>query len=154
MSDGATTSWDEDQRTIWTIGHGDRDFDSVAAALTGHGVQTIVDVRSQPYSRHTPDFTKGELEIAAASAGFGYRWLGERLGGRPVASAEVMESGLGEVAGLAATSHVVLLCSETNPVHCHRAKTLAPALIDRNFHVIHILSDGNATPHQESLLEG
>ena len=68
---------------VWTIGHGDKDFDAVAAELSKHGVQTIVDVRSQPYSRHAPDFTKATLEEEAATAGFGYRWLGDKLGGRP-----------------------------------------------------------------------
>lgn len=140
------------RRTIWTIGHSDRDFDSVARDLERHGVQTIVDVRSAPYSRHAPDFTKGELEVAAASAGFGYRWLGGRLGGRPPAAPEALESGVREVAGLAATSHVVLLCSEANPLECHRSSALAPALTAAGYSVVHILADGAATPHQDPLI--
>lgn len=153
MSDEATTAGTNKHHTIWTIGHGDRDFDAVAADLASHGVQTIVDVRSQPYSKHAPDFTKGELEIAAATAGFGYRWLGDRLGGLPLPNSERLDSGLSEIAGLSATSQVVLLCAEEDPLRCHRSTFLTPALVGQGFHIVHIMRDGSAAPHQESLLE-
>ena len=136
---------------LWTIGHGDRDFDSVAATLHAHGVQTIVDVRSTPYSRVASEFTKHQLEDAAASAGFGYRWMGRSLGGKPPAGANEFNSGIDELSGLCATSHVALLCAELDPVHCHRDSALAPALAARGFHVIHILADGTGTLYQEHL---
>jgi len=138
-------------KTVWTIGHGDQDFDALAAALTRHRVQTIVDVRSEPYSKRAPDFTKAALEEFAASAGFGYRWMGSKLGGKPLATAEVFATGIDEVIGLSRSSQVVLLCAEANPVHCHRDKVLAPALVGRGFEVVHILADGAAMPYQEHL---
>ena len=136
---------------VWTIGHGARDFDTVAAALTRHGCQTIVDVRSTPYSRHAPEFSKAELEEAAASAGFGYRWLGDRLGGKPPASPDQLESGIDELAGLCATSRVALVCAELDPVHCHRDSVLAPAMVGRGYEVVHILADGDASLYQDHL---
>ena len=146
-----TNSEESEPATVWTIGHGDRDFDDVARSLAAHGVRTIVDVRSQPYSKYAPDFTKGELEIAAASAGFGYRWLGDRLGGKPPPSEEELTSGLEELAGLVDSTDVALLCAETDPSHCHRNSLLAPALIKRGRRVVHILPDGAAAPYQETL---
>jgi len=136
---------------LWTIGHGNRDFDSVAAALEHHGVQTIVDVRSRPYSRYATEFVKTELAQAAAAAGLGYRWLGDKLGGKPAAAPTELEAGIDELAGLCASSRVVLLCSEVDPTHCHRDTVLAPAMTQRSFEVIHILGDGTATPHQDHL---
>jgi len=136
---------------IWTIGHADRDFDAIAAALVDHGVQTIVDVRSQPYSKWAPDFVKATLEESAATAGFGYRWMGKTLGGRPVPDALHLAAGLDELVGLCTHSHVVLLCAEGDPVHCHRDKLLAPALSERGYEVVHILSDGDIAPYQEPL---
>lgn len=136
---------------VWTIGHGNRDFDSLARDLESHGVQTIVDVRSHPYSKHAPEFTKRTLQEEAASAGFGYRWLGDKLGGRPLRPS-VQAAGLEELAGLCATSTVVLLCSESDPTHCHRSTVLAPRLGGAGYDVIHILDTGAATPHQPPLL--
>jgi uncharacterized protein (DUF488 family) len=136
---------------LWTIGHGSKSFDAVADALNRHGVQMIVDVRSQPYSRRFPEFTKQELEDATASAGFGYRWLGDKLGGKPIPAGENLEAGLDELAGLCASSHVALLCAEADPRHCHRDAILAPAMESRGYVVIHILPDEAAAPHQDHL---
>ena len=44
--------------TIHTIGHGRAAFAAVAEVLVRHGVATIVDVRSHPYSRHAPEFSR------------------------------------------------------------------------------------------------
>lgn len=136
---------------IWTIGHGNRDFDTIAAALNRHRIQTIVDVRSEPYSKHAPEFTKGVLEESAASAGFGYRWTGRKLGGKPPAAEEDLLSGIDEVAGLSAASRVALLCSEIDPTHCHRDSVLAAAFADRGYEVLHILGDGESMPYQDHL---
>jgi len=151
-------SWETDGRgtCIWTIGHGDRDFDSVAALLNRQGIQTIVDIRSEPYSRWAPDFTKRALQEATSAAGFGYRWLGRQLGGRPPpedpeeADAR-LTAGLDELVGLCHASRVVLLCSELDPLGCHRNTVLAPALASRGYTVIHIDPAGHAMAHQDSL---
>ena len=136
---------------IWTIGHGALDFDALAVSLTRHHIQTIVDVRSAPYSKHAPDFTKDALQESAATAGLGYRWMGHKLGGRPPAAAAELTSGINELAGLSATSNVVLLCAEIDPAHCHRDSVLAPALANWGYDVIHILGNGDAMPHQDHL---
>ena len=39
---------------IYTIGHGRSGFAEVAAVLEQHGVATIIDVRSQPFSQPRP----------------------------------------------------------------------------------------------------
>ncbi len=136
---------------IWTIGHADHDFDTVAAALIAQGVQTIVDVRSQPYSKWAPEFAKAALEESAATAGFGYRWMGRTLGGRPPPDATQLAAGLDELTGLCASSRVVLLCAEGDPLHCHRDRLLAPALAQLGYEVIHILASGETFPYQDRL---
>jgi uncharacterized protein (DUF488 family) len=126
-----------------------------------------VDVRSEPYSRHAPEFQKTELDAIAAEAGYGYRWLGRGLGGRPddpslqrpdgspdygaIAASPGFTGAMDELEGLARRGHVVLLCAETTPDHCHRARLLAPALEGRGHHVVHILGDGTLRPHQPDL---
>jgi uncharacterized protein (DUF488 family) len=153
-------------QTIATIGHGDRSFGEVAAALFEHAVGFIVDVRSIPYSRHAPDFTKDRLLHLAAEMNLGYRWLGDRLGGRPedpalwrdgkpdleaIAATESFAAGITEVEGLAEANRIALLCSEVDPTACHRATLLAPELERRGHHVVHIVGDGTAVAHQPSL---
>ncbi|HEX9856021.1 MAG TPA: DUF488 domain-containing protein [Acidimicrobiia bacterium] len=144
----------ERSATVHTIGHGRESFDALADRLRPHGVQTIVDVRSARYSKHAPEFTKDSLEQLCSASGLGYRYLGDRLGGLPSPhppSVESTEAAIVELLGLAASSHVVLLCSEIDPQGCHRDGTLARALEARGIRVAHILGDGSVARHQPRL---
>jgi uncharacterized protein (DUF488 family) len=152
---------------IYTVGHGDGSFGDLQRRLALHRVQMIVDVRSLPYSRHAPDFTRPELEEECAEAGLGYRWLGDRLGGLPddpglltpqgrpdydaIAASPGFAGGIEELLGLARTDRVALLCAESLPDACHRATLLAPELERRGCEVHHIHPDGTASRHQPSL---
>lgn len=124
----------------------------MARILDHYHVQTIIDVRSQPYSKWAPDFTKTKLEESAGSTGFGYRWMGRTLGGRHLPDEAQLASGIDEVIGLCAASHVVLLCAEEDPRHCHRDQVLAPELTARGYEVLHILPGGEIEPYQERLI--
>ncbi|MGQ9920934.1 MAG: DUF488 domain-containing protein [Desulfobacca sp.] len=123
-------------RDIFTIGHGNHDWETFLALLRTHGITLVVDVRSSPYSRYTPHFSKAPLKQALAAAGIGYLFLGRELGGqsaaaefydqdghvlydRLVASAAFRE-GLAAVRQHGATARVALLCGEEDPSHCHR----------------------------------
>lgn len=152
---------------ICTIGHGSQPFSELELRLTKHHVQTIVDVRSIPYSKHAPDFRKKTLVGITAAAGIGYRWLGDRLGGRPddpalistdgrpdydkVAATTAFAAGLDEIEALTQTGQVAILCSELEPEGCHRMTLLSPALEARGYRVVHILGDGSGRAHQPGL---
>ena len=156
-----------DGQLIMTVGHGNSAFNEVEGRLQANGVTMIVDVRSAPYSRHAPDFTKQALVEFAAVAGLGYRWMGDRLGGRPTADGEMRPDGtpdwdhitrspafsaaLDELSALARGSRVAVLCSESDPARCHRATVLAPRLEQLGFEVHHIGLDGSSTRHQPTL---
>lgn len=152
--------------TIYTIGHGAGTFADLESRLSAHHVQTIVDVRSEPGSRRTPDFGKHELEAIAAEAGIGYRWLGDRLGGRPtdpslltdgrpdgtkVRASASFASGIAELIAIARTSRVALLCAEVDHRHCHRSTWIAPELEERGWRVLHIDAEGAEVAHQPDL---
>ena len=135
---------------IFTVGHGNAPFHEIERLLHLNGVATIVDVRSTPYSKHAPDFRKSALTGLTAAAGFGYRWMGDRLGGRSD-RAGGYETALGDVLALNAAGPVVLLCSERLPDGCHRHHDLAPSLEAAGVDVYHILPDGQARRYQPTL---
>ncbi len=154
------------RKTVYTIGHGTTDFAALAARLGSHDIGMIVDVRSTPYSRRAPDFTKDELTRLAAAFNMGYRWLGDRLGGRPsdpsllrhgtpdwekIAASDSFSAGITELEGLIDSSTVVLLCAEVDPSHCHRTLLIAPELERRGYHVMHVLGSGEVDRHQPTL---
>ena len=67
--------------TIYTVGHSTRGFDELVAALRGHGITTLVDIRSFPVSRRMPHFNREYLQVELPKRGITYVWLKE-LGGR------------------------------------------------------------------------
>jgi uncharacterized protein (DUF488 family) len=67
--------------TIYTIGHSTRTLEELLAALRGHGVTTLVDVRAFPMSRRLPHFNRESLERELPQCGIAYVWMKE-LGGR------------------------------------------------------------------------
>lgn len=66
---------------IWTIGHSTRVIDDFIAALEGHGIKALVDVRTLPGSRRYPQFNKEALAASLAECGIRYEHFPE-LGGR------------------------------------------------------------------------
>ena len=56
-------------------------MDELVAALTGHGVKALVDIRAFPMSRRLPHFNRESLEQELPRHGIAYLWLKE-LGGR------------------------------------------------------------------------
>lgn len=67
--------------TIYTIGHSTRTLEELVAALQGHGVSTLIDIRSFPMSRRMPHFNRESLELELPERGITYAWMKE-LGGR------------------------------------------------------------------------
>ena len=149
--------------TIFTVGHGNAPFQEIERILRLNGVATVVDVRSIPHSKYAPDFRKDSLVELAATAGLGYRWMGDRLGGHPGVESHSHDDqvsrvdspsfrgALDELMALNETGPVALLCAERDPEHCHRRLVLAPELEARGIEVFHILPDGAAQRHQPTL---
>src|SRR5215510_10638425 len=71
------------RRSVLTIGHSRHPIDRFLALLRQHGVETLVDARSHPFSRFSPQFSRKPLERAVSDAGVRYLFLGDALGGRP-----------------------------------------------------------------------
>jgi uncharacterized protein (DUF488 family) len=135
--------------TVYTVGHSNHSLERFLALLEAHGVATLVDVRSVPWSRRWPWFRRRPLAASAAVAGLGYHFLGEHLGGRPAVPGRTpgFDAGVARVLALAAEGRTALLCAEADPARCHRAGLLAPALLARGARVRHLLAGGGAQDH-------
>lgn len=143
---------------IYTIGHSNVPAAQIVDLLQQHGVQTVFDVRSTPYSRWNPQFNRQTLARTLQAAGINYVFAGDMLGGRPqdetcyrdgqvsyelVAARDWFQTGIDELISAAREIPIVLLCAEADPLHCHRHKLLAPTLIARGVEMWHILKDGS-----------
>lgn len=145
-------------RTIYSIGHSQHDLQSFTALLEPFQVDTLVDVRSNPFSRFAPDFGRPNLEQHLPRQGFQYVFLGHELGGRPNDPAYYDEDGhvlyyvlarnmafLHGITLLAekVDQHVIsIMCSEGKPHDCHRHLLIEPLLVDRGIAMKHIRPGG------------
>lgn len=144
---------------IFTIGHSNHSLDAFVGLLKRHDITAIADVRSQPFSGRQPHFNREALAPALREHGIAYVFLGEELGGRPgqpslydadgrvdyrrVRAQDFFQRGLERLENAQGKYTVALLCSEENPLDCHRGLMIAPALSERGLAPTHVRGDGS-----------
>jgi uncharacterized protein (DUF488 family) len=148
--------------SVLTVGHSAHSADDFAALLAKSGVTAIADVRSSPYSRQFPHFAREALAARLKQDGIAYVFLGRELGGRPadgclyrdgvadydrMASTPGLRQGLDRVLEGASRYRIALMCSEAEPLECHRCLLLARTLRLRGVGVGHVLCDGTVEAH-------
>jgi uncharacterized protein (DUF488 family) len=151
-------------REILTIGHSSQSYESFVELLRGASVTAIADVRTAPYSRHVPQFNRDSLRSELRLDNIAYVFLGEELGGRPkdkaffcegVADYEKMaqtanfKKGLQRVIEGANKYRVAMMCSEQDPLECHRCLLVGRALHERGVAVKHLLLNGAVMDHRD-----
>lgn len=152
-----------DNRTIWTVGHSTHDYERFFGLLRRAQITAVADVRSVPHSRHFSQFNRDTLKDQLRMDGIAYSFLGEELGGRPKSSAYYCDgiadyekmalskdfsAGIARVIEGAGRYRIALMCSEHDPLDCHRCLLVGRSLAERSHNVEHILSDGNIVSHK------
>jgi uncharacterized protein (DUF488 family) len=152
--------------TLYTVGHGNRKIEELVSLLKEAGVDTLVDVRAQPRSRHNPQFNDDALRLACENAGIVYHWAGRQLGGmrapRPDSphaaldenlrgfadhmDTDVFQKGASQLQHLAARGVCAMLCAERDPAQCHRS-LIADYLTLQGARVVHLIARGETREH-------
>jgi uncharacterized protein (DUF488 family) len=142
---------------IYTIGHSNHDWPTFQALLKCVDIETILDVRSNPASRHS-HFNGGPLKARLEANEVAYEFLGRELGGRPrqgeatdyeaMALAAPFLDGVAQVERRAVRARTALLCSEHEPLVCHRCLLVGRRLAEAGYRVAHILRDGTIEPNE------
>lgn len=139
---------------VYTIGYGNRSMEQLIAILQKYEIAYLVDVRSAPYSRYKPEFSKDALAGELQRHRITYVFMGDTLGGRPEdkdcyvngkVAYEKVENTAGYRRGIqriltafSQQRRVALMCSEGKPEHCHRSKLIGVTLEGKDVPVIHI----------------
>ena len=137
---------------VHTVGHSNLRFDEFVASLERHGVELIVDVRSVPRSRFAAWSTAPGVANRLAERGIAYVYLGGPLGGRPpgggtpdydaMAAEPAYLAAIDDLVALAADRRIAIMCSEGDPLRCHREHLVGRTLRERGVEVRHILRRG------------
>ncbi|MFO1090678.1 MAG: DUF488 domain-containing protein [Hyphomicrobiales bacterium] len=135
--------------------------------LSRYGVQTLVDIRTVPRSRHNPQFNAETLAKALASVGMEYEaipalgglrhprkdsinlaWRNKSFRGyADYMQGEAFADGLATLIELSRERRAAIMCAEAVPWRCHRS-LVADALIVRGLPVIDILSATKTQVHK------
>ena len=143
---------------IYTIGYGARGLAEFLDVLAAHDIAYLLDVRSTPYSRFKPEFSKDPLGRAVEERGIHYLYLGRQLGGQPddpscyvdgkvdyavVRQLPAFREGIDRLErAYRQGQRVALMCSEGKPELCHRSKLIGKSLAERDIPVLHIDENG------------
>lgn len=151
---------------IYTIGHSTHSAEEFLRLLEGQEITAIADVRSSPFSCYNPQYNRDSLKNRLRSIGINYVFLGNELGARSkepahyengqvqydrIAESDMFKRGLNRVEKGAKEYRIALMCAEKEPLDCHRTILVARALVRKGHDVRHILSDGTAEGHQETI---
>ena len=146
-------------KELFTIGHSNHSLNHFLELLLAYQVSAIVDVRSSPYSKYSPHFNKDLLESALRDADIDYVFLGRELGAQRsedgcyidgqakydrIAHLSTFRRGLEIVLQGVEHCRVALMCSESDPITCHRTILVCRELkrICPDLKITHILGDG------------
>ena len=153
--------------TAFTVGHSNHSAEWFLKLLLSHRIEEVLDVRSSPHSRFNPQFNRKTLHAELAEAGLSYGFMGGALGGRPadpscydsegrlqydrLAETEAFKAGIRHVMGRAGDRRLALMCSEKEPLHCHRTLLIARVLTEGGLGVSHLLADGGLENHSATM---
>jgi uncharacterized protein (DUF488 family) len=144
--------------TLFTIGHSNHSLDRFLELLQQHQITAIGDVRSTPYSRYCPQFNPPALKPALAAAGIAYVFLGRELGARPddpqcyvdgsvsyerLAMRREFGHGLERVSQGVVKYRLALMCTEKDPIDCHRMILICHRLRSKGLAIHHVLADSS-----------
>ncbi|MCF2643501.1 DUF488 domain-containing protein [Roseburia hominis] len=145
---------------LFTIGHSQHTIDYFVYLLNKYSINYVLDVRSTPYSKYAEQFNKGNISVFLNKVNIHYFFMGKYFGARPietslysekgyldfekVAQSERFNKGMENVIlGLERGNRIALMCTEKDPMDCHRAIMVSRAFDKKGIKVKHILPNGD-----------
>ncbi|HEX8846542.1 MAG TPA: DUF488 domain-containing protein [Pyrinomonadaceae bacterium] len=153
-------------KIIYTIGHSTHELDDFLKLLVKNSISCIVDVRSIPFSARVPHFNKEDLRQHLEKNNIVYLHFPKAFGARQKDPKLLDESGRVDFEKVRQTvsfregvdklhycleqgHKVSLMCSEANPLDCHRFSMISYQLVKEGFLVNHILKHGSVINNSE-----
>lgn len=144
---------------LYSIGHGNKNIKDFIDELLFFDISYLIDVRSRPYSKSEfiQQFNQDALSKSLSNINIKYLFMGNELGGLPkddscctnghvdyskLKENTLFKGGLKRLIN-ANNKHlkVALMCSESNPVECHRAKLIGEELTKKGIYLKHIVKN-------------
>jgi len=145
--------------SLYSIGHGNKSIETLVEELNFFGINYLIDIRSKPYSKYSPQFNQNSLKFSLIEKDIKYTFMGDILGGLPedptcytnghvdyekLKEKDFFKTGLQRLV----TAHnkkikVAIMCSESKPEECHRTKLIGEELKTYGITLNHITRTKN-----------
>lgn len=152
---------DMNKSTVYSIGHGNKSIETFIEELKYFGINYLIDIRSKPYSKYSPQFNQNILKHTLTEFHITYAYLGDLLGGLPddltcytmghvdydkLKNKDFFKRGLNRlIIANQRNIKVAIMCSESKPEECHRTKLIGEELQVNGIVLNHITRKKNIT---------
>ncbi len=149
---------------LYTIGHTTQSQEAFLDMVNAFHIDCIIDVRSMPYSKYAIQFNQDVLRKFLSENGVMYAHFGTEFGARRSdclketkqkdgstvlqvnfelgAKTDNLKMGMRRLdKALSQKRTVALMCTESNPLDCHRFSFLSRYLVDNGYEVGHVMRD-------------
>jgi uncharacterized protein (DUF488 family) len=147
---------------LYTIGHSNQTQEEFLNLLVTHRTNYVADVRSVPASNHNPQFNQEALSAFLLGHNIAYQFYGKELGARrtdcfnadgqvdfeKAIHTSLFLLGVDGIMQLLDNNNLALMCSEANPLACHRFALVARYFHEHGVEVFHILKNASLVSHQ------
>ena len=156
----------EKDRTCFTIGHSTHELNKFFNLLDHNNIDCIVDIRSTPYSKVATSYNRESLKSILKASKIKYIYMGDQLGARYKDKKVLNESGRVDFSKVRQTKNfmngiirvingikmgykIAIMCSEKDPLSCHRFSLVSRELARLKADVNHIFENGNIFHHEQ-----
>lgn len=151
---------------LYTIGHSQHNIEYFINMLQKYQINFILDVRSTPYSRFAESYNRENIKMVLKNKDIEYSFMGKFFGARPddislytkkgyldfdkTRKSVKFQNGVDNVImGIRSGNNIALMCTEKDPIECHRAIMVARTFVEKGIIVQHILEDSTLQSHSE-----
>jgi uncharacterized protein (DUF488 family) len=155
-----------DKPVIYTVGHSTHQLDFFLSLLKEYNINCLIDVRSVAASSYNPQYNQEPLKNYLKNQGITYLHFPDEFGARfndpdlldddyrvdfeKVRKTFAFKNGMERLwQGVDKGFVIALMCSESEPLDCHRFSMVSVGLIRDGFEVKHILKDKTLKEHKE-----
>lgn len=154
-------------KTLYTIGHSNLRIDDFINLLNTYDINSIVDVRSTPYSRYTPQYNRENLKVSLKKYGVAYIGMAKEFGARRdnrslyhdeggyldfelVYKDEYFLKGVQRIdAGISLGYKIALMCTERDAIDCHRNIMIARYFHRQGYAIVNVKHDESSELQHE-----
>lgn len=143
---------------ILTAGTSNGSWASFQRLIELSGADTVIDVRSRPYSRW-PHFNQPALKTRLNYIGLPCVYLGHQLGGlmkgdertyHEVSRSPEFRDGIVRVQEIASRCQPIIICAEHDPLQCHRFLLISRVMTAEGAEIGHVLRTGEIESQRET----